>query len=313
MKYFLDTNIYRNLVRNLTIREVSQLAVKIRESEKNLGITSGFPIVVAMELINHLHDSDPDCEECFKALCLLFDHSKNYDAEKDTLGGVFFPPLNVILPKYFFNENGPFLKAYKVVIALTKNLTENHDIKNIQKFVEQIKAISAQLMYEKSEIFENIKEHLKELNGGKLDWEYFKNNKRERQKWFREMSTGKTFAFIAEGFMIRAYGITDREYKRTPENFNQFYDFHNYFFPAIAMSSLLLEQVGHGTIAISDIRDPRWNTILDISMMFGAIFNSKRDSIIFVTEEKKMHEFFKMNKMQDQIIKLVEYKKRLEI
>jgi coproporphyrinogen III oxidase-like Fe-S oxidoreductase len=108
--------------------------------------------------------------------------------------------------------------------------------------------------------------------------------------------------------MLRAYGLTGRVYKRTNENFDQFYEFHNQFFPAIAMSSLILEQVGHGTSSISNISDYRWNTIMDISMMFGAIFNSKRDNIIFVTEEKKIHEFFKMNGMEKQVIKLDQFK-----
>lgn len=63
--------------------------------------------------------------------------------------GAFFPPLNVILPKFFFNENGPFLEAYKVIIALTKDLTENHDIKNIKKNQEKIKLVREQVLFEK--------------------------------------------------------------------------------------------------------------------------------------------------------------------
>lgn len=313
MKYFLDTNIYRNLVRGLSLEDIKSLAEKIQKGETDLVATSGFPIVVAMELIKHLEETDPHCEECFKALCLMFDHSKKYDEEKNTYHGAFFPPLNVILPKFFFNEDGPYLNAYKVIIALTSDLTKNHDINNIKKYKAKIEAVKEQVLIEKQEIFENLEEDLKELNGGKLDWQYFKKNKVERSKWFREMETGETFAFLAEGFMMRAYLITGREYQRTDENFNLFYDFHNQFFPAIAMTSLILEQVGHGTLAISNVLDRRWNTIMDISMMFGAIFNSKRDNIIFVTEEKKMHEFFKLNGMENQIIKLDEFKRRFSV
>jgi hypothetical protein len=313
MKYFLDTNIYRNLVHELPLNEVKALAEKIQKRESDLGLKSGFPIVVAMELIKHLEETDPELEECFKALCLSFDHSKKYNAEKDTFHGAFFPPLNVILPKYFFNEDGPFLDAYKVIIALTKDLTENHDLKNIYKYQEKIKVVRDQVNFEKKELFDNVEKHLKELNGGELDWQYFLKNKTQKEKWFKEMRSGKSFAFLAEGFMMRAYGLTNREYARTKENFKQFYDFHNEFYPAIAMSSLILEQIGHGTPAISKITDHRWNTVLDISMMFGAIFNAKRDNIIFVTEEKKMHEFFKINNMQDQIIKLNEFKKRFSL
>ncbi|SFO25402.1 hypothetical protein SAMN05421741_13011 [Paenimyroides ummariense] len=308
MKYFLDTNIYRNLVRDISLKDIKYLANKIQKAENDLGVTSGLPIVVAMELIKHLDETDPHCEECFKALCLVFDHSKKYNKEKNSYHGTFFPPLNVILPKFFFNEDGPFLDIYKVIIALTKDLTENYDINNIKRHQDKIKTVKEQVLFEKKEIFDNLVSHLKELNNGKLDWEYFKNNKVARAKWFREMTTGKTFTFIAEGFMIRAYSIVDRKYQRTQENFKLFYEFHEQFFPAIAMSSLILEQVGHGTLAISNINDKRWNTVMDISMMCGAIFNSKRDNIIFVTEENKMHEFFKLNDMENQIMNLKEYK-----
>lgn len=308
MKYFLDTNIYRNLVRNISLNDISSLTKKIKKAEQELCVTSGLPIVVAMELIKHLDKADPNCEECFKSLCLVFDHSKKYDAEKQSFYGDFFPPLNVILPKFFFDDNGPFIEAYEVIIALTKDLTENHDINNIEKYQEKITTVKEQVLFEKKEIYNNLTAYLKELNNGELDWEYFKKNKVERNKWFREMATGNAFAFLAEGFMMRAFGITNRKYERTSDNFEQFRIFHDEFYPAIAMSSLILEQVGHGTLAISNINDCRWNTIMDISMMFGAIFNSKRDNIIFVTEEKKMHEFFKLNGMEKQIIKLNEYK-----
>ncbi|MGW1453772.1 hypothetical protein ACWBC2_02155 [Salegentibacter agarivorans] len=313
MKYFLDTNIYRNLARAIPLKDIKSLAEKIRNQELKLGVTSGFPIVVAMELIHHLEKTDPEREECFKALCLLFDHSKNYNASKNTFHGAFFPPLNVILPKYFFNKNGPFLEAYKVIIALTKDLTNNHDLENIYRFQNEIEVVREQNIFEKKELYDNIQEYLKDLNGGTLDWQYFSKNKIERKKWFREMQTGRSFAFLAEGLMIRAYKIMGKKYERTDENYAQFYKFHNDFFPAIAMTSIILEQIGHGTLAISNVYDHRWNTVLDISMMFGAIYNSKCDNIIFVTEENKMHLFFEMNNMDNQILKLDEFKKRFSL
>lgn len=313
MEYFLDTNIYRNLVRGLTKKEVFELSLKMKLQEKKLGISAGFPIVVAMELINHLRTDDPHCDECFKALCLLFNHSKNLSIESGNLQGTFFPPLNVILPKYFFNEDGPFLNIYKTIIPLTMELVKDFDINNIKRSKKEIAAVTEQLLSEKKEIFDNLANYLKSINGGNLDWEYFKNNKKEREKWFREMKTGKTFAFLAEGFMIRAYSITGREFKKNSENFAQYREFHEAFFPALAMTSIILMQVGHGTLAISDVKDHRWNTVTDISMMFGALYNSNLKNIVFVTEEKKMHEFFNLNNMENNIIGLQEYKYRMNI
>ena len=313
MKYFLDTNIYRNLSREIHLNDVPTLAEKLQNQQINIGVESGFPIVVAMELIQHLEITDPEREECFKALCILFSHCSKINSTKNTFYGSFFPPLNVILPKYFFNETGPFMEAYNVVIGLTKDLTVNYNIDNIKKFQNEIKAVRDQNLFEKKELYNNIIKYLKMLNGGKLDWQYFSKNKPERKEWFREMQTGKYFAFLAEGLMKRAYLIMDKKYKRTNKNFKLFSKFHNEFYPAIAMTSIILEQIGHGTLAISNPHDHRWNTVQDISMMFGAIFNSKRDNIIFVTEEKKMHLFFKMNNMQNQILSLSEFKNRFSL
>lgn len=311
MMHFLDTNIYRNLVRGINVSEVHMLAEKIRRAENDQNISAGIPIVVAMELISHLDPNDPHCEECFKALCLLFDHTKNFDAERNSFHGTFFPPLNVILPKYFFDENGPFLEVYKVIISLTRNLTEHYRIQNIERFQKEITAVSEQLLFEKQEIYDNIAKYLKGLNNGTLDWTFFANNKKERDKWFREIHNGNSIRDIAEGFMQRAFSIADRHYERTDTTWNQFVGFYEKYYPAIAMSSLLIIQVGHGTSALSNIKDHRWNTVSDISMMFGALYNADIKEIVFVTEEKKMHEFFKQNSMDKHISNLAGFKEKL--
>ncbi|MBP1221861.1 hypothetical protein [Flavobacterium sp. 1355] len=313
MQYFLDTNIYRNLVRNLSIQEVLELAINIKSEEKKGNDSAGFPITVAMELISHLINGDPHFEECFKALILLFEHTKNYNAEKDIYHGTFFPPLNVVLPKYFFNEDGPFLEIYLLVIKLTNDLVQNQDENNAGHFTTQIQAIKEQILFEKKEIFENLVQYIISINNGKLDWEYFKKNKVARDKWFLDMKTGKAFTFLAEGFMMRAYSLVGIAFERTDKNFESFKKFHEIFFPAIAMVSIILIQVGHGTKAIADINDHRWNTVTDISMMFGALFNSDIKEKIFVTEEKKMHELFDLNNMSNRIIKLQEFKNRFRI
>lgn len=313
MQYFLDTNIYRNLVRNLSIVEVLELAIKIKSEEEKANASSGFPITVAMELISHLVKGDPHFEECFKALVLLFEHTKNYNKEKDIYHGIFFPPLNVVLPKYFFNEDGQFLEQYRFIIALTNDLVQKQDENNVTNFVTEIQAVKEQILFEKKKIFGNLEQYIASLNNGKLDWEYFKKNKVARDKWFLDIKTGKAFIFLAEGLMIRAYSLVGKKYERTDENFESFQRFHQVFFPAIAMASIILIQVGHGTKAISDINDHRWNTVTDISMMFGALFNSDIKEKIFVTEEKKMHELFDLNSMSDQIINLQEFKNRFKI
>jgi len=53
MKIILDTNIYRNLIRDKTPEEIDSLQKEIIDAAKNKSIIITFPIIPAMELINH--------------------------------------------------------------------------------------------------------------------------------------------------------------------------------------------------------------------------------------------------------------------
>ncbi len=312
MELFLDTNVYRNLVRGLSFFEIERLANKIKEREDELGHSAGFPIVVAMELISHLIPSDPHLVECYKALYLLFNHSKKYNPVNDTLSGKFYPPQDVVLPKFFFNQDGPHLKTFKLIIPLAKSIVENCNLQNVNKFQPEILATKEYIKSEKEYLQENLATYLKVLNGGTLDWEYFKKNKTARRKWFKNMETGESFVQLAEGFMERTFSISNKDFIKNQANWDKLREFHNHFFPALAMTSLLLEPIGHG-VALNNIKDPRWNTVQDISIMFGALFESDLKDKVFVSEEKKMHQFFKLNKMQDKIMNLNDFKKILNL
>lgn len=109
-EFYLDTNVYRYLVRDLTLDEVYHLSKKINKSFQEKSYTTGIPIPVAMELISHLTVGDPHCEECYKALCLLYEQSKNVDKEQNKISGVFYPPMDEILSVFFFIKTPPILR-----------------------------------------------------------------------------------------------------------------------------------------------------------------------------------------------------------
>lgn len=313
MEYLADTNIYRRLVRGLSIDEVKNLAVTISKKETEKGNKSGLSIVVAMELISHLQPNDIHFDECFKALCLLYHHSKKIDIQENKYKGTFYPPLNVVLTKYFFNENTKYLKMYSKVLNLTMELTKNFDFENINSYTEQIEIIKNQLLFEKEEIKGNYENYLKSLNNEVADWEYFKKNKTERKEWFKTLKSGKTSFFIAESLMIRAFNLTERKYNRTQDNFEKLVDFINQFYPAILMNELILEQLGHGTLSLENVEDEKWNTINDISIMFGMLLFSDRDNKVLVTEDKAIRTCLKDNAMENKLLSLTEFKSIMEI
>jgi hypothetical protein len=313
MEYLGDTNIYRNLVRDLNIAEVKTLAEDISAKEIELCIKSGVSIVVAMELINHLRTTDLHCDECYKALCLLYHHSRKKNIEKQKYSGTFYPPIDVVLTSYLFNENTQYLKMYSQVLELMVLLTENYDINNINSYTTQIQTVSDQLIFDKDEIRTNYENYLKSLNENKPDWEYFKKNKTHRREWFKTLQSGKTSFLVAEGLMIRAFSLTERNYSRTEENFDKLVEFINQFYPAILINELILEQLGHGNILLGDVEDVKWNTINDMSIMFGMLLFSDRDNKVLVTEDKAIRKCLNKNGMGNKLLSLSEFKLRMGI
>lgn len=313
MEYLADTNIYRNLVRGLNIDQVKNLAALISEKENAKEIKSGLSIVVAMELISHLNPNDKAVEECFMALCLLFHHTKKVDTLENKCTGKFYPPLNVVLTKFFFNEDTEYLNMYARVLDLTMKITENFNIINIYSYSKEIDTVVSQIFFEKNEIKINFENYLKSLNKDVADWEYFKKNKTERREWFKILKNGKTLFFVAESLMIRAFNLTNREYRRNEANYKKLLEFIEQFFPAILMNNLILEQIGHGTISLGDIKDEKWNTINDISIMFGMLIFSDRDNKVLVTEDIDIRTCMIENDMENRVLSLSQFKNIIEI
>jgi Fe2+ transport system protein B len=313
MEYLGDTNIYRNLVRGLSITEVKKLAEDINAKEIESDIKSGVSIIVAMELINHLREGDLNFDECYKALCLLYHHSKKKNIEKEKHTGTFYPPLDIVLTSYFFNENTQYLRMYSQVLDLTVLLTENYNVENVASYSKQIETVREQLIFDKDEIRTNYENYLKSINEDVPDWEYFKKSKTHRREWFKTLQSGKTSFLVAEGLMIRAFSLTDRIYSRTEENFEKLIDFINQFYPAIIMNELILEQLGHGNILLGDVEDGKWNTINDMSIMFGMLLFSDRDNKVLVTEDKAIRKCLNDNGMGNKLLSLSEFELKMGI
>ncbi|MCP4550678.1 MAG: hypothetical protein GY834_01270 [Bacteroidetes bacterium] len=313
MQYLADTNIYRNLVKNLTIEEVEKLAELIRLKQNEKDYKAGFPVVVAMELISHLVKGDPNYNECYNSLCILFHHTKTFNSTIKSYSGIQYPPLDVILVKHFFNQDTYHLEVYSKVINLTVKLTEVFNINDIEKYQEDINIVKEQVQFNKTEIHKNYSDFVKSLSENGTDWEYFAKNKQKRKEWIKDIRSGKSTFFVAEGFMKRAFHLMKLEYERSDENLIKLHNFLKGYLPALSMNELLLDQLGHGTRSLSNAENKKWNTIHDISIMFGMLYNSDIDNKVLVTEDQNMQQCLRKYGMSHRVLGLVEFKKKLGI
>ena len=101
MDLVLDTNIYRNLVRDLSDDQILEITNKIKSRCGQDNIKLLFPINSAMELIAHFNDQHlGERKECRNALKLLVSLSTTYSSPHIHVD--FVPPLNAILERYLF-------------------------------------------------------------------------------------------------------------------------------------------------------------------------------------------------------------------
>lgn len=314
MELVLDTNIYRNLVLGLEMPAINNLINIIKRNCAQNNIDIPFPIVPAMELIAHFNDEHQmEREECKKALYLLVYLSSN-DADEHFRGD-FVPPLDAVLENCFFKKSNTHAVAYLNIVPIAHKLLniiplEEGNDKN--QFVETAKS---QVEYEKNEIRSNYENYLKLFNSGKAQWDYFRTRatKPQRKDYFEKLKNGYLSALVAQSFVNRAYGIANKRIIRRKGYFEKVLQTMQNFYPALVMNELLLENIGHGVAAIQDVADDRWNTVMDISLIFGALYNSTNTDKKLVTQEKNIIRSFQVCGFQDKIINLEQFKELVGI
>lgn len=312
MELVLDTNIYRNLVRNLDNVQLIVLARDIKKCCEKKGIKLLFPINSAMELISHFNDNDErERTECRNALFLLGELSTTFSTTHIYVD--FVPPLNAVLERYFGSNQNTHSKMYSKVITVAQMLNGNISAEpepEMNKFIDTIKG---QLEFEKQAIRDNYEDYLKSINKGDADWTFYKQDKNLRADYFNSLKIGKLSFLVAQSLVDRAYSIIGIPIDKNEKYLDIVITFMQEFCPALAMNELLLENIGHGVAAIQDVRDGRWNTIIDISLIFGALYNPNATVKKLVTEEGNIQSAYHVCGFEDKIIPLIEFKTLLEI
>lgn len=307
MEFILDTNVYRNVARGLALTDIPAYAEKLKKEEDRINSSSSLSIVVAMELIQHLNKADPYQEECYKALCLQTLHTRRFDFRKKSITGSFYPPMNVILAQYFFKDNSKYFPLYMKVLDLVLDLTKNLVIENCEINVTSVEAVKKQILFEKNGFKDNVENFLMSLNEDTLDWQYIRKNREERKKIFDKIQTGHFLKLLAVSLMLRAHQVMEiKEVK--PDKEAKIEQFIIDFKAALIMNVNLIALIGHGTEKLKDVNNSRWNTLNDVQILFGLLYNRDGDDKkILVTEEKKIKESCYAAGIGDRVMTIAEY------
>lgn len=306
MEFIFDTNAYRTIVHNISIGEVISLSKKFNRYERNNGHTSAVSTVVLMELIQHLTDEDPAREVCYKALVFAFFHTSRFDPVSEDTVGSYYPPMNIILAQIFFDNNSKYKKLYDRVISLFLELVEDVDLEKCKVHEKDIKAVRAQIIFEKEEIRNNVETFLSSLNNGILDWKYINTNKDERDRFFSKLHNGDMSILLANALMLRAHQIMDAD-EIIPDAELKLKAFIKTYEAALNMNLTLMQSIGNGA-NLQDVTDKRWNTLNDVQIMFALLYlKNDSDEKALVTEEVKIKESAENAGISERVINIDKY------
>ena len=293
-QFILDTNAYRELVESKFLCEIMATANEMRVREKKLNSRSLMSVVVSMELLKHFDEVDPAFMRCYKALALQFFHTqtKVYGEPNSIID--FIPPIDPILTQHFFGKNSEYFKFYLRTIKIVQDATKNLEPADSKKDEKDIKIIAAQLLHERTEISKNFEEFLKSLNGGVLDWEFFKKDKMIKPKLLRDIKSGRMLKLMAEGQLVRAHAVMDLQYPQ-PDLDSKRNEFRQYYEPLLKLNQLLIEKMLVGATSIANPQHKTWNTLHDSYLLAAACYVSYRErgkdvKVVLVTDDKAIHE-----------------------
>ena len=165
-KVIFDTNAYRDLVSNIEYDEIDKKIKKIRSKEKRKGIESLISPIVAKELLAHVtHESNPNYNECFKAIKALYLHSGNKNSYR------LLASPEMLIAKTFFNQTIPSkIETNKALIQMVYYFSKNpSDL--------EIKKLQRNLNFNKEHVIET------ENNFASTMWQMIKQIDPEASNW----------------------------------------------------------------------------------------------------------------------------------
>ncbi len=310
-QYIFDTNYYRNFVHGKSFtdfqNEIDQQ--KIIENQKGFKIL--FPIVSAIELINHLNENNASATECFKALNLLVRHCD--DSNKK---GCTVPTFYDLLTMYFFRKKSKNFIYNNNILSISHEISNSNELKILKKFKSEIEQIISIKKQEKENIIRNIENlYLKSFNsGGNIDWDIFDKNQ-DLKKEFKDLIKSKDMhKLIGLSFVNLAMEQTDsKKIKLSKEEFennfvkNDFKTGIDFYVKEIIQKMVDLQNKEYFYKPETDPKK-RWNSFYDTQLILATEYeNYFGRKTILVTLENKIRESFKTNGKEDLVISPEEY------
>ncbi|MRG49022.1 hypothetical protein GFS24_28190 [Chitinophaga sp. SYP-B3965] len=267
-----------------------------------------------MELMRHLDKTDPFFNDCYKALALQYHHTqKDPSRPNNTIS--FIPPQDEILSHFFFGTASPLYNHFLEVIATLERIVKYLDEDNVDLELNNLNAISDQILHEKTGIKDNFEEFIKSYTGGVANWSHFKKDKKVKPELLKDKKSGRLLSLFALAMLNRAHTTHELPFdvEKIDAKFEKpLEEFHSYFQPLLILVQTLFTKILDGVVAMADVKNPKWNTYNDIQILAAACYATYRDrnkdvKVVLVTDDNGIHTACKGTNMENNVWKVNQY------
>lgn len=307
MQYIFDTNYYRGKFHQLL--KISDFESQI-EIEKAKGHTVLFPVIVALELLNHFRDGSKVSDICYESLKLLMQH-----ANRDGTYSII-PTMYPILSHHLYNKKSKFDDLNQNVFDLSTSVL-NKNLKDILSLHEKyFQDIENFIIQEKRVIISNIENNYISVlsdNASQPDWEILKRDVKLNKEFKDLINDEKIHKIIGLAFVKMAAEQTESNTVPFEKDY-----FENVFVKQYKVSiDFYIEQILRKLIDLPNLekfylpetdKKKRWNSFYDMQLILATEFeNCQNRETIFVTSENKIIESFQKHGKEKSILHSDDY------
>lgn len=176
-----DTNFYRKIVEEISIKDMWKVDAIVREltmAERKMGIRAMMGSIVASELLSHLLDAPKsrDYRSCLKASKVMYGHC---EVDENTFN-LLPSPQTQIAKEYFGKINQLAINTQQTLGGVMSKIAKKPNGKTIIKFSSELTQVKNHIQSTEQCLINEVLGMCKQIDPNYTDWHLFVGDKKKR-------------------------------------------------------------------------------------------------------------------------------------
>lgn len=304
-----DTNFYRKIVEEISIRDmwkVDAIVKELKMAERKFGIRAMMGSIAASELLSHLLD-DPksrDYRSCLKACKVLYGHCE----EGEDAFNLLPSPQTQIAMEYFGQNNQLAINTQQALGGVMSQVAKNPNGETISKFSSELTQVKTHIQSTEQCLINEVLGMCKQIDPSYTDWHLFVGNKKKRTAYlnfirsqaFKEQTA--CAMLVAVNMQLSQQGLLPPAPVVTQNMINTFIGSYQV---ALSLREFFFSQFLNPGFDLST--KSRANFLWDEQILYFVGKQVENEDIILLTSDNKMCEAAQNCGVRDKVKKYDEY------